>query len=85
MKKRGILAGKGIDAAGITAVPPPARDFFIWRVHQSDGLKDVGEYIKRKGVNYLELTKSSNDNARLNSFKLTISVDDMNKVKDPLF
>ena len=57
---------------------------FIWRVHKSDGLKQVGEYIKRKGVNYLELTKSSNDNAWLNSFKLTISVDDMNKVKDPL-
>ena len=39
-------------------------------------------YTKRKGVNYHELTKSSNDNARLNSFKLAISVDDMNKVKD---
>ena len=36
-------------------------------------------------MNYHELTKSNNDNARLKSFKLTISVDNMNKVKDPFF
>ena len=77
--------GQGISAAGVTAVPPPTRDFFTWGVHQSDGLKEVGESIKQKGVNYHELTKSSNVNARLKSFKLTISVDNMNKVKDPLF
>ena len=85
MRKRGTIEAKGTDAAGITAVPPPTRDFFIWTVQKSDGLKEVGEYIKRKGVNDHEITKSSTDNARLNSFKLTISVDDMNKVKDPLF
>ena len=76
--------GKGTDAAGITAVPPPTRYLFIWTVHKSDGLKEVGEHIKQKGVNDHEIIKSSNDNARLNSFKLTISVDDMNKVKDTL-
>ena len=66
-------------------MPPSTRDFFRWRVHQSDGLKEVGESIKQKGVNSHELTKSSNNIARLNSFKLTISVDNMNKVNDPLF
>ena len=36
--------GKGIDSASITAVSPPARDFFIWRVYKLDGLKEVGDY-----------------------------------------
>ena len=76
--------GKG-DSTGLTAVPPPDRDFFIWRVHKSDEIKEVGDYIVRKGVDYRKLEKKSNENARLNSFKLTISIDDMPKVNDPLF
>ena len=81
---RGTIIGQGIDAAGVTMVPPPDRDFFICRVHKSDAISEVGEYITRKGVKFRKLTKASNDNAKLNSFKLTIPVDDINKVKDPL-
>ena len=62
-------------------VPPPDRDFFICRVHKSDGVSEVGEYITRKGVKFRKLTKASNNNAKMNSFKLTISVNDINKVK----
>ena len=65
-------------------VPPPDRDFFICRFHKSDAISEVGEYITRKGVKFRKLTKASNDNAKLNSFKLTIPVDDINKVKDRL-
>ena len=83
-QKRGTIVGKG-DSTGLTAVPPPDRDFFIWRVHKSDDIKEVGDYIVRKGVDYRKLEKKSNENARLNSFKLTISIDDMPKVNDPLF
>ena len=83
-RTRGTIAGQGIDAAGVTMVPPPDRDFFICRVHKSDGVSEVGEYITRKGVKFRKLTKASNNNAKMNSFKLTISVNDINKVKDPL-
>ena len=63
---------------------PLDRDFFICRVHKSDGVSEVGEYITRKGVKFRKLTKASSDNGKLNSFKLAIYVDDLNKVKDPL-
>ena len=66
---RGTIVGQGIDAAGVTMVPPPDRDLFICRVHKSDGVSEVGEYITRKGVKFCKLTKASNDNAKLNSFK----------------
>ena len=65
-------------------VPPPDKDFFICRVHKSDGVTEISEYITRKGVKFRKLTKASNDKAKLNSFKLTISLGDLNKVKDPL-
>ena len=81
---RGTIVSQGIDAAGVTMVPPTDIDFFIYRVHKSDGVSEVGEYITRKGVYFRKLTKASSDNAKLNSFKLTISVDDLIKVKDPL-
>ena len=58
---------------------PLDTDFFICRVHKSDGVSEVGEYITRKGVKFRKLTKASNDNAKLNSLKLTISVVDLNK------
>ena len=47
-------------------------------------LKRSGTIIVRKGVDYRKLEKKSNENARLNSFKLTISIDDMPRVNDPL-
>jgi len=34
---------------------------------------------------YDKLTKASNDNANMNSLKLAISADEINKAKDPLF
>ena len=81
---RGTIVGQGIDAAGVTMVPPPDQDFFICRVHKSNGVSEVSEYITQKGVKFRKLTKASNDNAKLNSFKLTISLGDLKKVKDPL-
>ena len=81
---RGTIVGQGIDAAGVTMVPPPDKDFFICRIHKSDGVSEVGDYITRKGAKFRKLTKASNDNAKLNSFKLTNYMDDLNKVKDPL-
>ncbi|KAI0222772.1 hypothetical protein LSAT2_025967 [Lamellibrachia satsuma] len=38
---RGTIVGQGIDAAVVTMVPPPDRDFFICRVHKLDGVGEV--------------------------------------------
>ena len=50
--QQATIVSQGIDAAGVTMVPPPDRDFFICRVHKSDGVSEVGEYITRKGVTF---------------------------------
>ena len=39
-QKRGTIVGNG-DSTGLTAVPPPDRDFFIWRVHKSDDINTL--------------------------------------------
>ena len=83
-QRRGVIIGRG-ESTGLTAVPPPQRDFFISRVHKLDGMKEVGDFMTNKGVHIKDISKRSNDNAKMNSFKIFISVDDMQKVKDPLF
>ena len=83
-QRRGVIIGRG-ESTGLTAVPPPQRDFFISRVHKLDGMKEVGDFMTNKGVHIRDISKRSNDNAKMNSFKISISVDDMQKVKDPLF
>ena len=83
-ERRGVIIDRG-ESMGLTAVPPPQRDFFISRVHKLDGMKEVGDFMTNKGVHIKDISKRSNDNAKMNSFKIFISVDDMQKVKDPLF
>ena len=45
----------------------------------------MSEYIKKKGVDVRALTKTSHHEAKFNSFKLAVSMEDAAKVTDPQF
>lgn len=80
--KRSTVVGRG-DAGDVTAVLPPDRDYFLWRVHKNDSEEKVGKYIKKKGLIYRGLVKVSNEEATFNSVKLTVSKSDVPKVLNP--
>ena len=82
-QKRGTIVGKG-DSTGLTQRHHLTETSSYGGCTSQMILKRSGTIV-RKGVDYSKLEKKSNENARLNSFKLTISIDDMPKVNDPLF
>ena len=79
------VVGESDNAEGLRAAPLPGRDFFVYRVHKDDGDTELSEYIKKKGVDVRALTKTNHHEAKFNSFKLAVSMEDAAKVTDPQF
>jgi hypothetical protein len=82
---RHTVVGQSNDATGLRATPMPSRDFFIYRVHKDDGAKELTDYLSKNGVTVRVLNIKSHDEAKYNSFKLSVSTDDAVKVNDPQF
>ncbi len=74
----GQSAGTGLRAALL-----PNRDFFISRIHKDDGLDVTRQYIRSKRVVIKELVQTSHADSMFNSFKLSVAVTDVEKVRDP--
>ena len=67
----------------LRAAPLPSRDVFIARVHKDDGVVEMENFIKAKGITPRNLTLVCHEESKFNSFRLTVSVEDMVKVMDP--
>ena len=71
-------------SGGIRGGELPVRDFFIPRVHKDDGVEQLRDFLTSKGIETPDVVLSSIGDAKFNSFKLSVSVDDAEKVMDPL-
>jgi hypothetical protein len=71
------------DNSTLRAAPMPSRDVFISRVHKLDGVTELENFIKSKGITPRQLTLACHEDAKFNSFKLSVSVEDVQKVMDP--
>ena len=71
-------------SGGIRGGELPVRDFFISRVHKDDGVEQLRDFLISKGIETRGVVLSSIGDAKFNSFKLSVSVDDAEKVMDPL-
>ena len=71
-------------SGGIRGGELPVRDFFISRVHKDDGVEQLRDFLTSKGIETRDVVLTSIGDAKFNSFKLSVSVDDAEKVMDPL-
>lgn len=67
----------------LRAAPSPSRDVFISRVHKGDGVTEVENFIKSIGVTPRSISLACHEESKFNSFKLSVSMDDVIKVMDP--
>ena len=61
-------------SGGIRGRELPVRDFFISRVHKDDGVEQLRNFLTSKGIETRDVVLSSIDDAKFNSFKLSVSV-----------
>ena len=83
-KNQGRVIGQANDS-GCLAAPSPSRDFFISRVNKNVTVAQLGDYIKSKGVEFRQLTKTNHVDAVHGSFRLTIEYSDVHKVQNAVF
>ena len=62
----------------------PVRDFFVSRVHKDDGVEQMRNFLQGKDIEVRDVVLKSANDAKFNSFKLSVSVDDADKVMDPI-
>lgn len=67
----------------LEGAPPPRRDFFLSRVKKDTDDEIVKQYIVSKGISVSELVTVSNVNAKYKSFRLSVCIDDKDKVMSP--
>ena len=79
-----IVIGRGASTEGLRGAPPPARVIFVSRVVTGDK-ESMSNFIKSRGVNVINIEKTSHEDATFSSYKIRISVVDKEKVFDPNF
>ena len=78
------VIGRDTSTEGFRGAPPPSRVIFVSRV--VSGEKEViSNFIKSRGVNVINIEKTSHEDATFSSYKICISVLDKEKVFDPKF
>ncbi len=80
--RRGAIIGQ-CAGTGLRAAPLPNRNFFISRIHKDDGLDVMRQYIRSKRVVIKDFVQTIHADSVFNSFKLSVVVTDVEKVRDP--
>jgi hypothetical protein len=80
-QNRGMIVGLNSNST-LRAAPLPSRDIFISRIHKNDGVNELDQFLKSKDVTPRELSLVCHEESKFNSFKLTVSADDVSKVLD---
>ena len=84
-KKRNMVFSTGCGSDRVQGAPPPSRDLVIERVSKVTKETDLKDHIKSKGVCVRSLSLMSHIDAKIQTFKLEISKDDLMKVYNPDF
>ena len=78
-QKRRPVAGQS-DAGGLRRSPMPTWHFFVYKVHKDDNVDEVREFVQKQDVIVSDLAKTSHNESKYNSFKLSISKEFAEKV-----
>ena len=78
-QKRKITFGNNAAAGGLTGAPLPIRRLWVSRIKRGDA-QQVARYMESKNVEVKEIERVSHTNSRYNSFRITISIADREKV-----
>ena len=78
-RRRKVIKGRSENGT-IRGAPPPSRELFVYRVDKGTTCEELKHYIENSGVTVRDLSILSHINAMFKSFKLTISVSDINKI-----
>ena len=62
--------------------PPPRRDFFVYRLMKDSGEKDLRNFMMSKNIEPLDIVAKNVPDARFNSFKVSVNLDDAEKMRD---
>lgn len=85
--KGDIAIGTGgnqrIGGNGLRGAPPPKRDFFIYRVDKSETIERVSDHLNCLGVNVINVERTSHEEAKFASFRLTTSREYLDTIMNP--
>lgn len=79
------VVGKSQVQSGLRVTPSPDRDLFVYRVHKENTLEKLKDFITSRNVPVRNIERTSHNESKYNSFKLTVSADDIGRVLDPQF
>lgn len=83
--RRRPIVGNAVSNSGLRATPMPNRDIFVYRVHKNDNADAMKNWITEKGVSVRDIELKSHDEAKYNSFKISVGVEDVDKLLEPGF
>ena len=69
----------------VSGAPPPSRDFFISRIDKSTSIDTLRDDIESKGVAVRGLVKLNKDESKMDSYKLSVSVVNVQAIYKPEF
>ena len=71
------------DTSVVSGAPPPKRDYFLSRIVKSTEDDVLRQFIVDSGIGLVDLRLVSNENAKFKSYKLSVSLDDRDKIWSP--
>ena len=79
LKKQHIVTGKS-SSTRLQGAPLPSRDIFIYRLNSETTEVDINSYLKENNIESRDLVCMSHAESKFKSFKLSVSVKDVNTV-----
>ena len=79
LRRQHIVTGTG-PTSRLRGAPLPSRDVFIYRLNRDTSIQDIEAFLNEKDIEVRELDCLSHADAKYKSFKLSISVNDLNTV-----
>ena len=82
-QQRKIVTGNITTSQAFRGAPEPSRELFIQRVSKNTTTEDVKQYVTNKSFTVREICMMSHQDAKYNSFKITVPVSEFTKLFDP--
>ena len=67
----------------IEGAPPPRRDFFLSRIKRDTDVESLQTFIQEKGIKVYDIQIVSHANAKFNSYRVSVDVNDKDKMLVP--
>lgn len=79
----GTGGNQRIGDSGLKGAPPPKRDFFVYRVDKGETKERVIDHLKCLGVDAINIERTSHEDAKFASFRLTTNREFLDVVMNP--